>query len=478
MLYPSKWVLQTFEQEPLTSLGKDDLADLVTKDRLYKTKEGYAFKQAGIYTTENKIFVVLPWICKDSVKTAEIYSSNDDVSLMLDTFFNLKRITGESFNARLNIETGRDLLIYGYLRELELLVESGLKNNVFRSLVDLRKSIQGKWLINQDISKTETPINFTCEISECDTNHPLLIVAREYSLQASQICKSNKLKYMAISLEKKLSYFAETTTNIHQTVNQAEILAGSDKRFKAWQPWIEAIQWFLDMEGSSRRNSITKTGMVNDVELPSPRLFELVTTKLLKSIGYSVKEQLSGKILGGSSWHGSKLLEEDDSEFTVESNIKANSNSRPDIICSKENTLPFLIECKYKQLEIDNSGKIPKMKGLNRNDRNQILSFVLSMTNQTRFNTESIFLVWPSRGCSGSPVPELRFPAIIDFSSKIPNLSWDPKYNDKSNLKIKFLTFDMIQVLREISGLHPKSEIQRIEKILNLNEVSLAKKAA
>lgn len=75
-------------------------------------------------------------------------------------------------------------------------------------------------------------------------------------------------------------------------------------------------------------------------------------------------------------------------------------------------------------------------------------------------------------------MPELRFPALIDFSSKIPNLSWDPKYNDKSNLKIKFLTFDMIQVLREISGLQPKSEILRIEKILNLNEVKSVQKAA
>ncbi len=462
---------QVFEQEKLVEISREEISELVLKDRVYRVDGGFAFKQAGVYTTNHRIFVVLPWICRDFEKTKQIYDTIDDASLMLDAFFDLKRVIAKAQVATTDIETGRDFVLYGYMQELASLVEIGIKNNVFRSLTDSRSAIQGKWLIAKDISQTETPTSFTCEVSECDKNHPLLMLAREYAYQVGQNCQSVRLRNLANALERKLSFHADVAENIHSTVRQAKQMASTDKRFKIWAPWIEAIHWFLEIETGRSIHSIAKAGSISDIEFPSPRLFEIVTAKLLRKIGYNVKEQVSGKILGGSSWVGKNQIEEERSEFSNDIFSTAASTSRPDMLATRQGQVPFLFECKYKQLEIDAGEAVPRIKGLNRNDRNQLLSFVMSISVESRFNTNSIFLVWPSRNCANTAVPELRFATRFEFVGTSPTLKWSANFLNSSNLKVRFLTYDLVRILGELSGKREPKELTRIAEILEVHKL-------
>jgi hypothetical protein len=450
--------------------SKEDIADLSSRKLIISSKGRYSFEKSGSFLTKKNIYIVLPWVLKDEeegeLKETEISFNSDPALYLLNVFRWVKIGTNSISLTAKDITSGREFIFYTLLKQLEKMVNNGISHNVFRIEIKKRDNIKGKWLVSTDTMKEETPIRFTCASNECDKNHPILMVARRYSGELAIKARSQVVKKDAERLSSFLSQYAEWPNNVERTIQLAEIHSSVDKRFKDWMCWLSVLRWAA---GPNLNRSLVDLGTSSDLFFPTDRFFESIVERAITLLNFRCVSQQSGKILGGSYWKGRRtVLDSPIDEDLEDVDKKAKNSSRPDFLIYGENSLPLLLECKYKQLEIAFSSGTPVIKNFYRNDRNQLLSFILSSSEDLRFQSDNIIVIFPLANYSLlRAIPTLCYSATLKTLNKVEEIKWGPSII-LQNLRIYFLGIDLKILLKEVySPSQPKrGEIFRLKCFL------------
>ncbi len=464
--------LSDFEPEVVYELDTITLKDT---ERSYFQSRRYIsnsrtsfFTRAGVFTSRNRVFIVLPWFLK-GMSNNPIRSSKDASSLLLDTFLFIRDLLLTNKVSLSDLKNGREFLYYAFLEHLDVLINESLKYNVFRSETQVSPKLHGKWLVQEDLKKSETPVNFTCEINECDQNHSLLKLAKEFSYQIKERCSSNTVRAKSGAILNKLQH-VESPSEPYNCFVDARHIANSDRRFEKWASWVEAISWCLDEVRHSF--SIVDANLVADITFPTERFFETIVEKTLKEIGFEVNAQYSASILGGSFWYNSSIDKSDsaidwnDAEERTVSSYK----SRADIRIKTEEYERFILaECKYKKLEIvTGENSVARINNLDRNDRNQVLSFLLSSSHEVPVDPRIISVFFPLEHENHEIKDETEFAslktnAVVGLKTNSFQLNWSNTTSSSKNLfEVRFFGLRLSALLGTFGPIKRKEELDRI----------------
>ena len=453
-----------YELEQIT-LPKSEKVELHRKGVLNGERGLTYFKKAGVFTCNEAIYFVLPWVTKNIEREnlGLMGKNQDTTTIMLDTFFWLRDLVQDLPTAKMNIDTGRDLLYYSFLRGLERNLYQGLKNNVFRDRVDVINVIKGRWLIEEDIKRSEHPTKFTCVLNECDKNHPLLQLAREYCEQLKKVCSSGKLKHKATILERELANYVELPDDLESCLKGATELAKSDKRFRSWLPWVSSLKWILSKNDGQKRPSLTKSGVVSDVEFPSEDFFVASVHKIFDHLGLESNEINTESLLGGAQWCGIR------GRALADSFAEADKSSQKSFLVNQPKERPMLIQCRYKNFDVVKTAQgIPVVRDFTREERIELFSHLMMMSGKVDFDSEFIFVFFPWVEKRFDRLPVLRLNCEIKNALET-SLRWG-KTVSNNNVRILFYAIDVMQALKEIYSGRPShnSELERIGRLLQL----------
>lgn len=451
-------------------LSERDFAHFSQRGLIHTRAKKSVFNQAGVFAGEKNIFVIVPWVTKglSGDDRQALCGPDDACSRVLDVLFHLRDLSTECSKLTAPAMNGRDFLYLAFLKSLRRLIDEGLRNNVFRADQDVLPMIRGKWLAARDLAKAEMPISFSCEFSVCDRNHPILSIAREYCYQLMKAAQSRRLRNEASTEQARLADSADLPIDIRSTYRAALHLSGTDRRFAGWSSWLKSLESVVDID-SNGRLALVSSGLVSDAEFPTARFFELAVTRIITRSGYQVGEQKSEQILGGSYWYkgGSTSEEQDfDANALPADTSHSRYSSRPDAIISRADLpLPILVECKYKHLKVETTKSgANKVRGFDRGDRNQLLSFLLSYSESLKFDTSKIILLYPRTHGSLSLTAKLVFPSWLVTGQGEFGVHWKrgKSFNDQS-VAIKFVGIDVIATLKEISSMtKEKTEVRAL----------------
>ncbi len=447
-------IVKCFEFEDV-DLRQDEIRLFLSKGYITQRQSGHAFCASGVFTSPSRIFVCLPWATKHIESLGQV-SSSDVCGDLLFALGALREIVTEiddrSVDA-MSLHNGREFVLAAMSLRLRRLVTDAVRYNVFRSEVTQSSVIKGRWLLHNDIAKTPSPTTFTCEVSECDRNHPILLLAAAFCYRIQKVVSSRYLKNVCKSMHAALGQMADSTPLDESLVEEAYRLCLSDRRFKDWRPWIAALKTgTIPIE---KRNHVSASG--DDVVFPTAVFFERVVESALIHLGCSVESQVSSEILGGGYWIEDLNVQRLDE--TPASTTKSRLGSRPDLLAKFDGSKIILVECKYKPLQIVRKpGKPSQVSGLSPADRNQILSFVLSQSERLRFDARNIVMVFPviANQSPEAGTPTLGFMATIEHGNSESQVAWQSGstnlHGGHSGIRIHFVGIDVPAVIQEIKN--------------------------
>lgn len=446
-----KYQAKTICEFDRVDLPKADLMTLMSRKIVDIADGGAYFSRAGVFTGAGNMYVVVPWILKEAASASKNHSYTREVSELFSTskwFFDLLTDSNQMSS---DAGSGKEFVYFSMLLKVEKLVAKGIRFNIFRSETTISSNIKGRWLLEKDLAETDTPVLFTCEVDECDRNHCLLSIARLFALQLSHQVKGKELSKRANILSKTLETLVDLPIDVPNALDAAITLSRSDKRFSDWEFWLKTIK--AGIAESGERSQLLRVGAGEDFDFDSATFFEDAVEIALRTLGYSTAAQASGKILGGARWiSGSSQTIDSEGSPEPKKARNARQRSRPDIYVRRQNKLPLLFECKYKNLKPQKPNGAPVV--FNRDDRNQILSFILSQSAQQQFDTNAIVVIYPILESDIGPyeTPILAYNANFDVSveAKAPfSLQWtgDGSVSQRQPIRIYFYGIKIISCL-------------------------------
>lgn len=460
-------IRQCVELDPITNFNVQDRNFLLNTRRIELCGNAYRFVCSGVFSTPNTTYIVIPWVA--STLKARALRATDPCSLMVAAFDWLKLIPTTGSAQNLGITTGREFLLHALLQYMIPLIENGLRYNIFRSEHQILGAIRGRWDLTRDLNQGQFPTTFSCNVDTCDRNHAIVSIARQFCHDLSTTAESQLVRSKAFQMESLLAQMADLQRDPLATLVDAELLASSDRRFSEWLPWLQMLK--ENISSKDGKPNFAAQGLTQDFEFNTASFFELAVEKILKQAGFAPRPQESGSILGGSTWMWNDRALEGDEPI-----VKARNRSRPDLIVdSPEFKIPVLIECKYKKLEVVTTGPeirtSKRIGNFNRDDRNQVLSFVLSRSEDLRFDTSFIVVIYPAREVDPD-TPVLCFEAQTSTQGEHETVRWGPMPPSEANLNIHFFGLDVMRALDEIRSKTDGSEIMRLRRFLLRGEKS------
>lgn len=433
-----------FERDVITDFvgdEKDKIAFLQKFPRVANfSKKGTVFHASGIFQIGNgPTILVLPWFYKnknelftdqvvfDSIKEISVYKESL-LSLNKDGNLNALDLILRSFFLKLN-------------QELDKVIDLNFHNDTYEEVA----SIKGKWNINRDLRSGPRPLKFSCTFGNLDKNHPILNFTKAFLMVIKRNIKSTSNSKIVKNAIKKL--VEVPTENISpKLIQEAKNAVKTNKHFSEWLDLINfAESMLLDKDIYD-----PKAGVSFKFEMD--KFFEELVYQLGRLVyPKGTHTQHREEILGRSYWTS-------DSQIVSLDRVKNNMSSRPDVFIEADKDL-FILECKYKPFKIpyiNDSELGMDMSSFGRDDRNQLLSFLISLTPSSYMTGKKVHtaVLFPCRSVKDYKVSSLVFSnakfKIDSISKSISQIKSD--VNEDNRLEVKFVGLNIQSCLIAIKN--------------------------
>lgn len=417
------------------------------------------FYATGIYQlAEGPPIIILPWFLKnnkDLVKKAP-------ESKFLDVLKNIEFVYHKSIDL-ISIEpesNAKDLVIYSYLNKIQYLIKNLKDINYLEYQTNKTNTIRGKWNIEKDILTGSRPTQFTCSFTSVTKNMLELIFIKSF-------CEHFKFKTKS---KKNIYLIQEILTNLKETdlimLSNRLIFETRRKSIKSdFNGYgFQEILNFSEQLFGLKTDSISKAGFEYTIKMDD--FFEDLISKFLKKSNLNFTTQKREELLGGAIWKAN-----DKELFLNDKTAKTEQFSIPDFIV-QQNDQVTICECKYKPLKIpliNDDDKSPFLISFSRSDRNQIISFILSMKpSQEIRNKKLVFSVF----FPCSTVEEFKISQLVFNSSK---LSIDPivrslsqnrrEFESDESLKINFVGLNIEWIIKSLMQQESREALKVLDSL-------------
>lgn len=439
-------LLKVFEREKIyEKLGTD--SDIINFSNTfpgvaYFDKRYVAFYQAGIYQVgKGRTILVLPWILKGQAFDKGFSTSKVQQSF-LDVISEIKEFENISVGIEASVgDSSIEILSYSFLNKLSLSVKQLFTKKSHIDISEQLNVLKGRWDLVQDLKKGDRPLTFFCTYGTLSMDSPFLLFSKSFLIFLNKILSSKKNLHL---ISDTLSYLEEVSL-VPLTPN---LLEQSKK-------WLEKnkLNDLLGVVGFAE-NLIIGNKIFNQeaglcYQFQMDKFFEKLIESYFKLVpGTVIRPQIRQEVLGGGNWEGVGAVD----------SAKKSSNvySIPDILLISENDY-IVMECKYKPLKIPliNDESVDQtLSSFDRNDRNQILSFLLGLkpSNDVSNRKITFALIFPCNTVEKFKVTDLVFDsAKLYLDSQVRSLVQNKLIlDDQDKLRIRFIGINVSQVVESV----------------------------
>lgn len=391
--------------------------------------------------------MVLPWFLKGHINLVDGNISKSEL-IFFDLIKKIKYFIDSSIELKNNGENGLafEIICHSFLKKSETFIKEIIKNNFFVDVEESSNSIKGKWNISADLKKGPRPLKFNCSFSSVNKNIKELAILKGTVKALKCRLKSRHNIALCNSILRLLFEVIEIPVT-NQTLLRLNSGQNALTRHIDW-PFIYEFIYNLF-------NNLSEKSVLAGIsyKLPVDKFFEDVLRYLIEKVpGNKIGSQKRKDILGGSSWVSSDGLYLDDSNSE-----KARTYSIPDFTITNNNYY-CVVECKYKPLRINflNSKSTEVLSSFGRDDRNQLLSFALSVQpNLEMKNRKVVFnVVFPSVDVESIKLAALSFPyskfSFNNFSKNITQRNFKDEVGSSNILRFNFVAINLAVALEYI----------------------------
>lgn len=349
-------------------------------------KQGIQFNRSGLFQIKGAVpFLVLPWFLnhKESVPgNGEIGTHESSSLLLLDIIRGIQHSAASLVDVATfdDFHAASEFLHHSFLVRLLRCVHEEMQKNYFSVRTEEISAIRGKWRLHHDLNRTARPLKFTCEYEETNPSNEILLFAKSVAYWVQRRVSNTTNSDLCNDIIAQLSCI-DLVPLTEQVLIGAEIRADREPGKGHWKGLIAyGSSLYLGQE-----NIGTDAGTA--YQFPMDRFFELLVEDALLLSGNEVGAQAQTPVLGKSYWFSEEKIVEDvidpdvigENDQDVKGPLAAAVSSRPDLILKTQEAIA-IVECKYKPLRVPFMEPNTKWeRSLSREDRNQLLSFILSI---------------------------------------------------------------------------------------------------
>ena len=458
-------LVTAYEREKISNLELRN-EDIVSFDNFFPgvahfLRDTVTFYQSGIYQVGSKCTIlVLPWIFKD-YDLASLANKSSAPFRFLDLINEINEIKSLSVGLNGNIEEEAiELLAHSFLRKALAAIE---KISIFAHHCETTESLhtlRGRWDLLKDLRKTKRPLKFSCTYSTLTKDSPFLVLLKGFLFELKRMLYSRKNQSL---IEQSLTFLDEVTClpPQHSLINEAKTWLTRFKctEFLGLVDFIESFSF-----GTSKYSP--HAGLCYQFSMD--KFFEQVIESLAQMLPSKiVRTQERFDVLGGGAWEANADL----ALASTSPTKNARTKSIPDVIIIGDVDYT-LIECKYKPLRIPLiNGNSPdqSLDAFGRNDRNQLLSFILGIAPSGFISNKkvTISLAFPCAEVDSFKTSDLVFDsAKLYLDAHVRNLIQNTQVLNKSDmLRIRFVGINVFAAIEAITTNNPNF-IQEIFKEL------------
>jgi 5-methylcytosine-specific restriction endonuclease McrBC regulatory subunit McrC len=431
--------------------------------------------------------IILPWFLKGNISVLDGNIASSELS-----FFDfIKKIkyyldSGVHLYGKSGTGLAWEIVCHSFLKKVESFLTEIIKHNYFVDTEDVTNSIKGKWSIATDLRKNPKPLKFTCSYSTVGKETFELAVIKSALLKISRHVRVMHNKELVNSLLKILEDVIPVDLNpqsLWKLKSQNNVIT----RHSSWDSIIEFLESWIDGKAFQENES----GI--SFKLPVDKFFEDLMFFFLRKVpDISCEKQIRRDILGGCSWIS------ENGDLIEEEAITGKAYSIPDIILKNDSSLS-IVECKYKPLSIPfiNTDFSDNLQKFSRNDRNQLLSFVLAVSPSIDIGNRKVSfnVIYPCSQIESIKSSILSFPnskfAFNSFSKNLIHRNFRDKLTSEDVLKFHFVGVNVSKALSSIRNgdahnfatelvqqLVQKDLVVSDKKSINLREERIKKRVA
>ncbi|MCB9092178.1 MAG: hypothetical protein H6621_00320 [Halobacteriovoraceae bacterium] len=441
--------------------------------KLAKFNKGYSvFYTSGLFQLQGgQPILVLPWFLKNHEDLLNENKSNSSLSDFFELINEIKSFRQASIDLGNNKSTSAlDIIMHSYLLNLEEKVKFIISFNFQQDIESEEKSIKGKWCIVKDLKKGPRPLNFSCEFTTLEQNIPILLFTKSFVRQLTKLLRSKKNLIIIENILNQLKDVDAISIN-KKLLAEARSWVGRNPKFESFNSLLDfAENLIFDSKIYSKNAGIS-------YQFKMDKFFESLVLKIFTNLpNTGVHSQTRENVLGGALWKkNNQTMFDDDVK-------KANQYSIPDVVIEDEKNY-IVLECKYKPFRIpyiNNDSNDIDLVSFGRNDRNQLLSFIMSLRPTPSLSNKKVqfSIIFPCRDLENYEVSELVFSsAKLHIDPIVRNLVQNKReFNDSTMLKIKFVGLNVSNAIKAIIDKNSEFSKILIEKIesnlLNENIIS------
>ena len=412
------------------------------------TKSGCTFHSPGVFQVGgSRPVIVLPWFLRELDTRGDLKSDLRAWSWIFDSVKDISVFVNAKADLDLDEKpySAFDLIYYSFLSSLLDEVKRLSLLNFHHEMTEVTPFLRGRWNVARDVAQGPSPTKFTCTFGSLQKDSPFFRVCRAFCHQARRSLMSRRNLGLVHEIDSVLldvpvlmvgrSAFDEARSWIRQ--------CGDERVLSGLLDFMSAV---LVSGGSYARAS----GVAFKFEMD--RFLEELVEKVFRGSNLcEVARHSREPILGGSVWIANANFQDD-----IESERTANNTSIPDVIVSDESS--YLVgECKYKRLRVPfiNDGEPdPELKGFSRNDRNQVLSFLMSLRPfEASIGKRVVVAVFfPCTTVEKFAVSNLRFPfAQLETGSLEKVIRQRLERSSEDGIQIQFVGINMAYFSRKLT---------------------------
>lgn len=389
-------------------------------------KDVTIFYRSGLFQlADGPPILVLPWFLKEVEQNTKhlgflnLFDTLKDIMRLKESFIDI------TIDEKMPLAT--EILIYSFLIKVEEKIDTFISKNHYVGINEKTKTVKGKWDARRDLTKTDRPLNFSCNYGTVNLNIPFLIFLKSFIAHLKSYIKSKRSLHIIEKINSKLQSIDNQKISL-KLIRDAMI---DLKKRNFLREWIFSIDFAYEFI-SSNFESVKQSGLSYSLKLD--KFFEELVSSILKRGTGSVMEQQRQNIFGGSRW-----TTENESQDDIEEEVKAQIYSIPDLIFYDEKTYN-VIECKYKPFALPLVGiKDDQSVAFGPADRNQLLSFLLGLKPSVVLSKRKVTftVIYPCRNTSDANSVSLTFnhasfkidSAVKTIIQKTSNFSLNESFN-------------------------------------------------
>ena len=347
------------------------------------------FNVAGIFQVGKTCCIVNPWF---HIGLSEDRHDDSRSLAFLDYISETKEISRLVQLDKCDpSKYAQEIIIHSFLKALSNQLQESLKKNYFMEKQETLPTIKGKWLVHQDIRRGPRPTSFECQFNDAEPKNPILVLVKSF-LDWLHSRISTRLNTVLCSDTSAMLSHIEHQRFAKKLIEEAGIYVYQNDSGEEWSRILESIENLFDSIG--RASPLVGLSYMFEMD----RFFEELTEDLLylHRIPFSKQERLP--LLGGGKWHSkdSKATASELSDSSIQEK-SSRMHSKPDLIVEFDKSL-WVCDCKYKPFFLplhDKSKKKEYQKMIGRDDRNQLLSFLLSFMPRNAPNNVRFAIIYP-----------------------------------------------------------------------------------